>query len=261
MGRDGAASVRRRACSHPRSERQLTRLVRAQVEGRRVPPCSSDGSPASLAPDRHVRPLPLPSPLAPASHRLTIPPPTPLALARSCTSQYLHRSLLAQPHVHLRPALLPFIDGAASSTAPLFAPLGPFERRLKREWAPPPGTRRATAAPASATICVSAGTQNERVGRARAPDDGADEPARRARPSSVTSFTDNESAPSSPPSPSSSTSFSSSPPPSPALSPAPPLDTALAHLSARRGTRRVSPVRPGWDRFVRTLTEHGNRYA
>jgi len=68
VGRDGAAPVRQQLALLLSDDR-LTRLVRAQVEGRRVPPCSSDGSPTSLAPDRPVRPPPLP--LAPASHRLT----------------------------------------------------------------------------------------------------------------------------------------------------------------------------------------------
>ncbi|GAA5946795.1 hypothetical protein JCM3775_004710 [Rhodotorula graminis] len=103
-----------------------------------------------------------------------------------CTSQYLHRSLLAQQHAHLRPALVALL--AAGPTSPIFAPLGPLELRLKREWATPPPPP----PPKRARLVVAALTGG---GRVRASDEGAvaNEPNRRARPSSVTSFTDNES--------------------------------------------------------------------
>ncbi|GAA5905484.1 hypothetical protein JCM8208_004295 [Rhodotorula glutinis] len=159
------------------------------------------------------------------------------------TSQYLHRSLLTQPHAHLRPALVALL--ADPSSAALFAPLGPLELRLKREWAPPPPPRgaRRTAGTAIAQFCESPDSQKAPV-RAGGGGGGA-EPARRVRPSSVTSFTDNESSPSSSPSSPSSPS-SLSPPPSPSLSPfppptSPPVDAAFAQLALRRGTRRLSP--------------------
>ncbi|GAA5853336.1 hypothetical protein JCM9279_003363 [Rhodotorula babjevae] len=180
-----------------------------------------------------------------------------------CTSQYLHRSLLAQPHAHLRPELVALLGDPAS--AALFAPLGPLERRLRSEWAaPPPPLKRARAArTAVARICDPAGSLILRAGVS-----AGGGSTRRARPSSVTSFTDNESSPPTSPSlPSPSSSSFSSPPPSPRLAPSapasawPPVDSALAQLRARRGTRRLSPVRRGWDRIVRTITEHGHRYA
>ncbi|BGP00364.1 hypothetical protein NBRC10513v2_004589 [Rhodotorula toruloides] len=110
--------------------------------------------------------------LAPPMDRLL---PTTLNPA---TCEYFHPSLLARPPCQIRPDLLPLLKKPE-----LFVELGEWEQVVRKEWT-------------LATKLAKVGEGQEKAavgGGAGAP--GGDE---FARPSSVTSFTDNESEPSSP---------------------------------------------------------------
>ncbi|GAA5822626.1 hypothetical protein JCM3770_000136 [Rhodotorula araucariae] len=135
--------------------------------------------------------------LAPAMDRAL--PSFPL---NPCTNEFLHASLLAQPESHLRPGLQALMARPHAGSE-LYAPLGEGETRLLRGWlAPVQRARlgRTKTAPPLLQGGAMAGTGGGTVPGAE-DGDSTDGEEGATRPPSVTSFTDNEDAPSPPPSP------------------------------------------------------------
>lgn len=111
--------------------------------------------------------------LAP-SLRLTTTLLTFLTIHCSATCEYYHPSVLARPPSQIRPDLLPLLKKPE-----LFVKLGTWEQAVKREWTL-----------ATKLAKVGEGQEKAAVGGGAGMAGGSQDVA---RPSSVTSFTDNES--------------------------------------------------------------------
>jgi len=159
-------------------------------------------------------------------------------------------SLLSQPRAHLRPEVAALLYPPQHA---LFDLLGEEELRLRSEWADPVVRVRPTLPRVMTAPAALRGGDADKKGSGKKRGDEKDAPARKERPSSVTSFTDNEDSP-----PASPASPSLSPRPSPPSSAA---DDALTALRGRQGTRRSSPLRRAWDRVEQTALEHARRWA
>ncbi|GAA6042324.1 hypothetical protein JCM8097_003846 [Rhodosporidiobolus ruineniae] len=167
------------------------------------------------------------------------------------TNEFLHPSILHQTPPQLRPDLLAYLRSPVSFS--LIAPLDDLEVKLQRDWPAPSSTtlsKRATRVGEKKPDEVYSNSEASSTASARPPR-SLPVPTAPPRPSSVTSFSDNESPPPSPSAP-------SAPPPTAPYIPAvastsapyvasSPLSSAAEQL--HRGHNPFEPLKRAWSRM------------
>ncbi|GAA5918050.1 hypothetical protein JCM6882_008157 [Rhodosporidiobolus microsporus] len=196
------------------------------------------------------------------------------------TNEFYHPSITLQPPSHIRNAALRSILASPAASAGLFVKLDPLEEALRRKWPAPnsgleaPGTPRDSdeeedAKKAAEGVHTDSGSE---AGSASPPPSPAHTASTSSslyhyslapptgRPSSVTSFTDNESRPASPDG--GVSVFSSAPASSSAGESVPPSPTGSAHqLESRRSRSPVAMARREWRKLKKEVGERRKRAA